>query len=384
MNAGTLQTLLEEGKQLTMDDVSVIVLSTLKALSVLHSRRIVHRDVKPSNLLIDVDGRIKLTDFGITKELQEDHQAESFIGTVSYMSPARVQGHEYSFEADFWSLGIMIIVALTNKHPYPLRNGVWVLMKAILESPQPTLRPSAHISADLCDLVQICLSAPLEDPTFADQLLQHPFILAAKARGVVSDDVPARFANPAPYLHMRCETPESRMNDIVEIALSWQLERWAELKDRDSSRPNTMSRFSQESIGLLASQMSVDPQVLQAKFSAKYDQIDMLCQQSWSLEGLRREMWPIAGEKKLADHICMRSPRSAFTVEAEQGPKRPPLGHSQPAPQLVIPPDLGMYMRRDHGPAAAAAAAVAATAATAASDAAAEAPAPDATEVTAK
>jgi serine/threonine protein kinase len=358
MNSGNLQTLLQEKKQFSLDDLSVIAFSTLKALSVLHNRRIIHRDVKPSNLLIDVDGRIKLTDFGITKELMEDHQAESFIGTVSFMSPGRVQGHEYSFEADFWSLGITLILILTNKHPYPLSHGMWVLTKAIIESPQPALQPSAHISADVCDFVSLCLNANLEDPTFADQLLQHPFILAAKARGVVSDDVPARLTNPAPYLQTRSETPESRVDRFVEIALSWQLERWAELKDLDSS----MSRFSDESIALLASQISVDPQVLQAKFREKYDEVDALCQQSWSLEGLRREMWPIAGEKKLADHICMRASQPTFTVEVEQAPTGAPSDYSQP-PQLVIPPDLGMQVRHEYVPAV-----TAAPAATTASD----------------
>ena len=349
MNAGTLQTLIDEGKQFSIDDVSVIAFSTLKALAVLHGRRIVHRDVKPSNILVNTSGRIKLTDFGITKELLEDHQAESFIGTISFMSRERVQGCEYSFEADFWSLGITMILILTNKHPYPLTGGMWVLMKAILENPKPVLQPSGHISADVCDFVSQCLNAPLEDPTFADTLLQHPFILSAKARGVVSDDVPARFANPVPYLQMQRETPESRMNDIVEIALSWQLEHWAGLKDRDDSHPNSMSRYSDESVRSLAWQMSVDPEILLAKFREKYDQIDTLCQQSWSLEGLRRKMWPVAGEQKLVDHVCMRAPRDAFTVEAEHAPSRV-TSESQSA-RLKIPEDLGMQVKRDHGPA---------------------------------
>ena len=349
MNAGTVQTLINEGRPFSIDDASVIAFSTLKALAVLHSRRIVHRDVKPSNILVNTSGRIKLTDFGITKELLEDHQAESFIGTISFMSRERVQGCEYSFEADFWSLGIMMILILTNKHPYPLTGGMWVLMKAILENPKPVLQPTGHIGADVCDFVSQCLNAPLDDPSFADTLLQHPFILSAKARGVVSDDVPARFANPVPYLEMQRETPESRMNDIVEIALSWQLERWAGLKDRDDSHSNSISRFSDSSIRSLAWQMSVDPETLLGKFREKYDQIDTLCPQSWSLEGLRREMWPVAGEQKLADHACMREPRPAFTVEAEHAPSRATKDYG-PLDRLSIPEDLGIQARRDHGP----------------------------------
>ena len=349
MNSGTLQTLIDEGKSFSIDDVIVIAFSVLKALAVLHSSRIVHRDVKPSNILVNTDGNIKLTDFGITKELLEDHQAESFIGTVSFMSPVRVQGHEYSFEADFWSLGITLIVILTNKHPYPLTNGMWVLMKAILENAQPVMQPSDLIGADLCDFVNKCLNAPLEDATFADVMLQHPFILSAKARGVVSDDVPAKFANPAPCIQMARETPEIRINDMIEVALSWQLERWATLSNHDGSYPETISRFPPESITSLASQMSLDPQVLKEKFAEKYDQIDLLCRQSWSLEGLRREVWPIAGEKKLADRIAMRAPRPAFTVETERAAPRSASARTQPA-RLEVPKDLGMEVRRDFGP----------------------------------
>ena len=349
MNSGTLQTLIDEGKTFSIDDVSVVAFSVLKALAVLHSRRIVHRDVKPPNILVNTDGNIKLTDFGITKELLEDHQAETFIGTMSFMSPARVRGDEYSFEADFWSLGIMLILIITNKHPYPLTNGMWVLMKAILENAQPVMQPSDLIGADLCDFVNKCLNAPLEDATFADVMLQHPFILSAKARGVVSDDVPARFANPAPYLQMQCETPQGQILEIAEIALSWQLERSAH--SIDSSFPDSMTHFSDDDITALASQMSVNPEALKAKFREKYDQIDELCKNPWSLEGLRREMWPVAGEMKLADHVCMRAPRSTFVVDTKHAPTNSPAGYSQTS-QLVIPEDLGMEVKRDHGPAA--------------------------------
>ena len=132
-------------------------------------------------------------------------------------------GKEYSFEADFWSLGITMISLFTGQHPHPLyvqprvvavhvpvgharcpfitchplpfpallsfsllrrTKGMWALMKAILELDQPVLDP-AVFPPDACDFVHQCLNAPREDATYADKLLEHPFIAAAKVRACV-------------------------------------------------------------------------------------------------------------------------------------------------------------------------------------------------------
>ena len=121
-------------------------------------------------------------------------QADSFSGTVSYMNSDRVKGRKYSWEADFWGLGISLIVAVTGVHPYDIENGLWVLMSDILESPQPELNES--FNPDLRDFVHACLNATPNDSSVADRLLQHPLLVAAKARGVISDDRTALLLNP--------------------------------------------------------------------------------------------------------------------------------------------------------------------------------------------
>ena len=92
MNAGSLQNLLDEGKILNYDEVCILGYSALQALSALHKRAILHRDVKPSNFLVNTEGAIMLSDFGITKELMVARQADSFLGTVSFMNSDRVKG----------------------------------------------------------------------------------------------------------------------------------------------------------------------------------------------------------------------------------------------------------------------------------------------------
>ena len=192
-------------------------------------------------------------------------QADSFLGTVSYMDSNRVRGGRYSWEADFWGLGITLIVAVTGSHPYDIENGLWILMKDILESPQPSLNES--FDSDLRDFVRACLNAAPNDNTVADQLLQHPLLVAAKARGVISDDRVALLPNPPTHLikindteagnlspHTNhnineCNTIETlriqtkntsfvhslhktvgEINQIVQVSLSWQLEHWGELQ----------------------------------------------------------------------------------------------------------------------------------------------------------
>jgi serine/threonine protein kinase len=77
-----------------------------------------HRDIKPDNILCNSQGFVKLTDFGITKQMDEEQMAATFVGTMNYMSPERMEGEKYSFEGDIWSLGIVIIELITGIYPF--------------------------------------------------------------------------------------------------------------------------------------------------------------------------------------------------------------------------------------------------------------------------
>lgn len=90
------------------------------ALDYLHKAGIVYRDVKPENILIDAEGHIKLTDFGLSKEGLNDnnHMTESFCGTTEYLAPEIIKDKQYSYSVDWYSLGLVLFEMLTGMNPF--------------------------------------------------------------------------------------------------------------------------------------------------------------------------------------------------------------------------------------------------------------------------
>jgi mitogen-activated protein kinase kinase 1 len=119
----------------------------LLGLSHLHdSARICHRDIKPSNLLLSSSGQLKISDFGVSSQLSNSmSKCLSWVGTVTYMSPERIQGHSYGFNTDVWSLGLLLLECAVGRYPYPPQGegggeqqqqkglGFWELLEYIGE-----------------------------------------------------------------------------------------------------------------------------------------------------------------------------------------------------------------------------------------------------------
>lgn len=103
--------------------MSCIAAQVVRGLEHLQSRRLLHRDVKPENVLHNSLGQVKLTDFGISKDLTSTAGvAGSFVGTANYMSPERALGKDYSFRSDVWSAGIVVFELANGKYPYEAKN----------------------------------------------------------------------------------------------------------------------------------------------------------------------------------------------------------------------------------------------------------------------
>ena len=113
----------------------------LNGLLYLHKcKRQVHRDIKPDNILMNSKGEVKLSDFGISKELQKTAAlCNTFVGTVTYMSPERILGTTYSYGGDVWSLGLVIMELATGIYPYSPVKAYMDMLDHIITSKPPSL-----------------------------------------------------------------------------------------------------------------------------------------------------------------------------------------------------------------------------------------------------
>lgn len=119
MDGGSLDLILKRAGRIPEAILGKITSAVLKGLNYLRDKHaIMHRDVKPSNILVNSSGEIKICDFGVSGQLI-DSMANSFVGTRSYMSPERLQGTHYSVQSDIWSLGLSLVEMAIGMYPIP-------------------------------------------------------------------------------------------------------------------------------------------------------------------------------------------------------------------------------------------------------------------------
>ncbi|MEU1973239.1 protein kinase [Microbacterium sp. NPDC019599] len=157
-----LSTILERDGELSTDKTLDVVAQTSAALQAAHSAGLVHRDIKPGNLLITPDGRVKITDFGIARIADQVPLTATgqVMGTVQYLSPEQASGHPASPATDTYSLGIVAYECLAGKRPFTGESQVAIAMAQINEQPPP-LPPT--VAAPVQNLVMAMIAKKPED-----------------------------------------------------------------------------------------------------------------------------------------------------------------------------------------------------------------------------
>lgn len=157
-----LSSILERERVLPTDKVLDIVAQTASALHAAHQAGLVHRDIKPGNLLMTPEGRIKITDFGIARIADQVPLTATgqVMGTVQYLSPEQASGHPASPTTDIYSLGIVAYEALAGRRPFTGESQVAIAMAQINEAP-PEL--PVTIAEPVRNLVYACIAKKPED-----------------------------------------------------------------------------------------------------------------------------------------------------------------------------------------------------------------------------
>jgi len=290
MDGGSLQDIVDTGGCNLESVLANISYRFLLGINFIHEHHQLHRDIKPSNLLINHHGAVKISDFGIVREMDGTQaKASTFVGTLTYMSPERISGEEYSYASDVWSFGLSLLTVALGRYPLETEGGYWGLLHALKDEASPELPHDSDFSPCFREFIDLCLKKdPKERPTAA-ALLRHDFLEGCEEQ--LAQQERDRKSQRQRDLSMSedgerggggeeedddedigSETARSELDEICELVMDLEYERWKKREEKGSKKATGRSfpRVERAKLAALSDQLGLRLRNVERKFERKW------------------------------------------------------------------------------------------------------------------
>lgn len=200
----TVASLLTDGDPVPISEAVQIIVGVLSALEYSHHEGIIHRDIKPGNVMLTPDGKVKVMDFGIARAIADSAatmtQTNSVVGTAQYLSPEQARGEVVDARSDLYSAGCLFYELLTGKPPFTGDSAVSVAYQHVSETPRPASLIAPDIPDSIDRVVMKSLAKGRDNRYQSAAEFREDVLSAARGEGVDAPSVTSWNMRPIPVL----------------------------------------------------------------------------------------------------------------------------------------------------------------------------------------